>query len=114
VMIRESLNENSPHAFSIVSYGAGAAFQRRTSIGGDSDSTGGPDARAPMWVGLERKGNIFISSISTDGVNWTKVGEQTIEMGASVFAGIAVTAHNNNTSSTATFDHVKVETGGIR
>ena len=108
VMIRENVAPNARHAFMLLTPTAGSAFQRRTAAGGGSDHTAGPVAHAPFWVKLERQGSAFTGSVSTDGASWTKVGEATIEMGADVLAGFAVTAHNNGAACTATFDHTAI------
>jgi hypothetical protein len=83
VMIRASLAANSAHAFMLVSYSKGLAFQRRTVSGGTSSSTAGVLAAAPYWVRLDRAGDVFTAYQSPDGVNWTRVGSDTIPMGSS-------------------------------
>jgi uncharacterized repeat protein (TIGR03806 family) len=108
VMIRDTIDPGARHAFILLTPSSGAAFQRRATAGGGSEHTAGPNVRAPYWVKLERKGSNFTGSISTDGVNWTKVGDAAIEMGADLFAGLAVTAHNNGALCTAAFDHVAI------
>ena len=52
VMLRASLDADSPHASLIVSPGKGIAFQRRLTTGGASVSTQGPLLTAPVWVRL--------------------------------------------------------------
>ena len=62
---------------------------------------------APYWVKLVRSGNSFSGYISADSNTWTQVGAaQTITMANPVYAGLAVTAHNNSSLCTATFDNV--------
>jgi uncharacterized repeat protein (TIGR03806 family) len=112
VMIRGDLKDNSPHAFCLLTFSQGVAFQRRATAAGESEHTGGPESKFPLWVKLERRGRLFRSAVSSDGVAWKQVGEQEIEMGPDVFAGLAVTAHNNSASCTATFDHVSVTGSG--
>src|SRR5204862_3482247 len=43
VMIRETLSASSPQAMTVVSAGAGSAFQRRASAGGVTTHTAGPN-----------------------------------------------------------------------
>lgn len=106
VMIRESLAANSAHAFTALTPGNGTAFQRRTSTGGASATTAGPNAAAPYWVRLSRLGNVFTGSVSPDGVNWTLIGQETVPMASSVFIGIAVTSHNAAMLNCATVDSI--------
>jgi regulation of enolase protein 1 (concanavalin A-like superfamily) len=108
VMIRETLTANSAHGFMLASPGKGQRFQRRVATGGHSTSTSGPTAPAPVWVKLERRGNVISAFSSTDGANWTSVGSDTFSMGATVYAGLAVSSHISGTLATATFDNVSV------
>lgn len=65
VMIRESLAPNARHVMMVVTPGSGTAFQRRTSTGGTSLTTGGPAVTAPYWVRVVRSNNTFTASVST-------------------------------------------------
>ena len=94
VMIRASLAANSAHAFSLVSYSRGLAFQRRPTTGGDSVNTAGEAAAAPRWVRLIRLGNVVTAYSSSDGVNWTAIASDTIQLGSTAYVGIAATSKN--------------------
>jgi regulation of enolase protein 1 (concanavalin A-like superfamily) len=106
VMIRETLSAGSTHALMAVTSANGVAFQRRTSTGAQSLHTYGPLVAAPYWVRLTRSGNTFSAYSSADGTTWTLVGQTTISMAASVYIGLAVTAHLTGSLNTANFDHV--------
>ena len=108
VMIRESLDAGSPHAFMLASAAKGMAFQRRAVANGISTSTPGVFAAAPRWVKLQRAGNTFSAYESADGTAWTLVGSETIAMGANVFVGLAVTSHST-VAATCTFDNVAIQ-----
>lgn len=103
VMIRESLNQDAANAFVSITSQNGSQFSWRPATGMASQSTGGSGA-APYWVKLTRSGNTFTGYASQGGVSWTQVGSQTIPMASDVFAGLAVTAHNNTELDTATFN----------
>jgi uncharacterized repeat protein (TIGR01451 family) len=60
------------------------------------------------WLKLVRSGNTFTSYESTDGVNWTQAGVQTVAMTGPVLIGLFDTAHNIGQVSTAAFDNVQV------
>jgi hypothetical protein len=106
VMIRETLDADSPHAIMVITPGQGAAFQFRPAKGAASVNVSfGTHVSAPFWVRLTRavSGNSFqfTGFVSRDGINWTVVGSATIAMAASALAGMPVTAHqdghgNNN------------------
>jgi regulation of enolase protein 1 (concanavalin A-like superfamily) len=104
VMIRESLANDSRHAFALISSGRGSAFQRRIDPGGFSVNTAGPALAPPGWVRLVRAGFQFTAYTSTDGVHWTKIGVDTVPMGDTVYVGLAVTSHSVSTTATATID----------
>ncbi len=109
IMIRETLNTGSAHAFMLVSAAKGVAFQRRQTTGGTSVNSAGSLSAAPQWVKLARAGNTFSAYESADGVTWTLVGTDTIPMGAMVFIGLGVTSHNTTATATCTFDSVTVQ-----
>lgn len=106
VMIRESLSADSAQGFMIVSVAKGLAFQRRLATGGLSVSTSGGAGLAPVWVKLQRQGNVITASRSDDGVTWTVVGSDTFSMAADVFVGLPVSSHDTTQLATAVFDHV--------
>jgi regulation of enolase protein 1 (concanavalin A-like superfamily) len=106
VMIRETLAANSANAMMQVTPGNGANFQRRLTTGASSVLTGPKTAKAPYWVRLVRKGNTFSGYASADGVTWTLVGSDTINMASSVYVGLAVTSHNSAALCAATFDGI--------
>jgi malectin (di-glucose binding ER protein)/fibronectin type III domain protein len=108
VMIRETLAAGSEQAFMCLTPGNGLAFQRRVSTNGVSTHTSGGAGSAPVWVRVVRNGNTLTGFRSTDGVNWTQVGSDTIAMAAPVFVGLALTSHANGTINTSTFDNVRV------
>src|SRR4029079_6375723 len=92
VMMRDSLDPASAHAFMLVSYAKGTSFQRRTAAGGASTSTPGGTWQAPRWVKLERNGDTITASQSGDGVAWTIVDTQTMTMNGEVLVGVAVSS----------------------
>jgi regulation of enolase protein 1 (concanavalin A-like superfamily) len=112
VMIRESLTAGSRHAYMLVSTARGLAFQRRVSTSGSSTNTDAGAGAAPAWVRLVRSGSSFQAFRSADGINWSLAGSQTISMGATVYAGLALTSHDNASLATAAFDGVQVVQAG--
>jgi regulation of enolase protein 1 (concanavalin A-like superfamily) len=114
VMIRESLNANSRHAFMLATPGSGWAFQSRLETGGTSYTQPGPTGTAPGWVRLVREGNLFSAYHSTNGTSWTLVATDTIAMASTVYVGLAVTSHNTSATAAASFSNVtaRTSTGG--
>jgi hypothetical protein len=116
VMIRESLNPDSAHAFACVTPSNGVASQGRPSTGGVSFSTNQTGIIAPYWVKLERSisGNFTVSH-SANGTTWQPVTgaiAQNIPMGSNVYIGLAVTAHDPALTCQAVFSNVTT-TGNV-
>ncbi|MDM7995525.1 MAG: hypothetical protein QUT30_07570 [Acidobacteriota bacterium] len=109
VMIRDGLAANASNAFTLATPSNVLAFQRRSTAGGDTSITWSSPHSVPYWVRLQRVGNYFQSYISTDGTIWIYVGSQSITMSATVYVGLAVTAHNNAAICTASFDNVTIQ-----
>jgi hypothetical protein len=103
VMMRETLDPGSRHAFMLVSAGKGLAFQRRVNSNNVSTSTPGGSGAPPRYVRLRRSGNTFTSAFSVDGANWTTVGSETIAMPSTIYVGLAVSSHVAGTLATAKF-----------
>ncbi|HWF84288.1 MAG TPA: S8 family serine peptidase [Vicinamibacterales bacterium] len=108
VMIRDTLDANSAHAFMLVSLSKGLAFQRRTVTGGESTNTSGGSGTAPRFVKLARVGQTITASTSADGRSWTVVGHDTFSMMSTVYAGLAVSSHDATKEARATFEQVSV------
>ena len=108
IMVRQSLQAGSPHAFMMVTPGKGLAFQRRAAAGGLSAHTYGGSGTAPYWVKLTRQGQVVKAYRSADGVTWTAVGQDTLAISGPVYVGLAVGSHVTGTTATATFTNVAV------
>ncbi|HEY3324607.1 MAG TPA: LamG-like jellyroll fold domain-containing protein [Planctomycetota bacterium] len=115
VMIRAGLNSNDANANNVLNGNNGAYLEWREFGGGGSGNVqelgGGP--LAPYWVRLLRTSGEIRSFISADGVTWTFTGGHGCGgLGGAVYAGLCVDA-GDNTSSTAVFDNVAIDTPGL-
>jgi Right handed beta helix region/Protein of unknown function (DUF1565) len=108
LMMRESTAAGARHAFVCVTKANGVAFQRRLIANGDSLHTSGSNSSAPRWLKLVRQGSVVTGYESADGVVWTAVGSATIQFGATIEVGLAVTSHDVAVLATATFANVQV------
>jgi len=112
VMIRESLDPDSAHAFACVTPANGVAAQGRPDTGAASFNTAQGGVTAPHWVKLERdlSGNFTVSH-SANGTTWqpvTGATPQSIQMGSAVYVGLAVTSHDAALTSEAVFSNVTI------
>jgi len=121
VMIRESLEPNSPHAFAFITPSGIRAFQNRPTKGEDMVGTWSAQGTitAPHWVRIVRSANSFTAYYSPDGSSWNIMPEentgadaspnpQTIPMSPDVYVGLALTSHNTGAVCTATFSNVTI------
>jgi regulation of enolase protein 1 (concanavalin A-like superfamily) len=104
MMIRASLDPQSPNVFSFLAACNVTCLQSRDTPGAFTSFTGGPWVSAPYWVRLVRSSDTFQGYISPDGVNWTLTDTRTVAMSSQVFAGIAVTSHNASTATHSTIE----------
>jgi hypothetical protein len=112
VMIRETLDPDSAHAFACVTPNNGVSFQRRLSTGGASEHTTQSGITAPYWVKLERSiSGSFTVSHSANGSIWEPVTgavQQNIPMGLNVYIGLTLTSHNTALTCQAVFSNVTI------
>jgi regulation of enolase protein 1 (concanavalin A-like superfamily) len=94
-----------------VSAGKGNAFQRRPTNGGQSLNTPGSFVKPPYWVRMRRQGTAFQAFESPDGKTWRLIGQQTIAMNQTIYAGLAVTSHHIGARTTVKFSQVNVIEG---
>jgi hypothetical protein len=116
VMIRESLDADSKHAFACITPENGVASQGRQDTGAASFNYNQTGIAAPYWLKLERNiSGSFTVSHSANGSSWqpvTGATAQTIPMGTNVYIGLAVTSHDAALSCQAVFTNVTI-TGNV-
>jgi RHS repeat-associated protein len=109
VMIRQDLDSASA-AGATVFYGTHVEFDARTVEDGNISYVNGIyNLSSPYWVELVRSGNSLTSYAAPDGVNWTLIGSQTVNMAPNVYVGLVVNGGGDSISlGTATFSNVSV------
>jgi hypothetical protein len=109
VMIRQSLSDSDANIAMVMTPGNGAEMQYRSTAGGSTSEVSHSGLSAPYWVRLTRTNNTFMCYTAPDGTNWTQLGStQTISMTTNVYAGLAVTSHDQGVLCTATFEDVSI------
>jgi beta-glucanase (GH16 family) len=113
VMLRDSLAAAAPFADVVVTPGQGVKFEWRSVPGGQADLVTVAGVAAPVWVMVARSGNAFSGSYSLDGGTWIPIGStQTLGIGLTARAGLAVTAHNDGALNSGAFDNVALTAAG--
>lgn len=108
VMVRASLAADSAHAYVMASASRGLGFQRRRASAATSLHTEGGAVQPPSWTRLVRTGNSVTAYVSADGLSWTKIGSDSVALGATVYVGLAVTSHAGPTLTTGVMSAVSV------
>ncbi|MGH2647113.1 MAG: T9SS type A sorting domain-containing protein, partial [Ginsengibacter sp.] len=115
IMIRETLSPGSKYVFIGFTSGNGGIFQSRSTTDGNTSTVNTPATfAAPCWIILIKRGSIYSPFISTDGISYSAFGNP-IDAGFGsdpVYAGLAITSHDNTTLSTGTVDNY-VFTSGV-
>ncbi|MFI5694414.1 alginate lyase family protein [Kribbella sp. NPDC051586] len=62
--------------------------------------------RRPYWVRMIRQGTTCTGLISPDGSTWTEVGSSRLDLGRTLYVGLAVCSTLGQDTTTATFDKV--------
>ena len=121
VMIREDLEPNSPHAFSMLTPPGRTALQHRPARAQRSNSAHSDEGKItyPYWVKIERSGNNFTAYYSSNGTTWIpQPNDETLDpdttasnpanfaMNSNVYIGLALTSNNVNATVQAQFSNV--------
>jgi hypothetical protein len=120
VMIRQSLDPNSPHAHMLISNTSGIALQYRlTAAGASSTVTLSTVSQRPLWIKLERDFSGNFSAYHANDVGgapgaWTLVNPNpvNIQMATNVYIGLALTSHQVYVPARAVFSNV-IPTGNV-
>jgi len=112
VMMRASLDAGAASA-AVLSNPSSAKCELRTTTGGATNvanSNTGVNASTYPWVRVVRTGNTFSGYVSADGTTWISLyfNPPAISMTDPIFVGLAVSACDNTTTTTAVFDNVVV------
>jgi len=119
IMLRESLDPGSRHAWISVSAAHGTALQYRQSANGETQSTSpSEDGTAPRWLKLVFSAEHSHSGepaavrgyVSLDGSTWTVAGNLYLGSTPWRHIGLAVTSHNDGALCAAQFDNVRLLT----
>jgi len=107
-MIRQSLDQDSPH-FSAMVHGDGlTSLQYRRTRGGNTEEKR-LDIHGPDIIQLERKGNKYIMSVAHWGETFVSEQVSDSTLGDDVYIGLVVCSHNAKVMEKAIFRNVRIE-----
>jgi hypothetical protein len=107
VMIRDTLEPDARYVGVFITPENGVRFQYRTADGGFTDREFVEGITAPQWVRIERTtGSLVRAYYSEDGNTWNRFSLMQVSMSMPVYAGLAVTSHDDNLTCDAVFSNV--------
>lgn len=105
IMMRTSLDDDSKNAFLGITPINGVQFQFRNTTGGSTNKAESKGLSAPIWLKMERIGNVITAYFSSDGNTWILVNggnnPQTVVLGDTIWAGMAMSAHDDTQLSSS-------------
>jgi regulation of enolase protein 1 (concanavalin A-like superfamily) len=108
LIFRQSLDPASAYA-DIAIHGDGhATIQWRAVAGGKTDDAVAP-LHGPVRLRIERKGNLFTTSVGPADGKLTAFSSTTVVMDGPVYVGIGFCSHKADGLASVTFSHVTIE-----
>ena len=112
LMMRATLNSDDQAVAMLLGstgWRIGEMGSRPATGGSMTWTTGNEYTTMPGWLRLQRAGNVFTASQSSDGITWFAVGTSTIAMPATYYVGLAASSGDTtgNTTETSNFDNVR-------
>ncbi|WP_084468860.1 ThuA domain-containing protein [Nocardiopsis trehalosi] len=115
LVVRDDLTRPGEAAGYVAMTATGSGAEMLWDADGDGDlesSEFGGAAEAPVWLRLERSGDTYTGSYSTDGEEFTPVAEAVLESAADrQDIGMVVTAHSADATSRAAFSAFTLDDG---
>lgn len=106
VMVRESLDPGARNVFVALTADKVRLHQQRSSDRTLYETFG--KSTYPQYVKITRLGDVITGGFSQDGLTWVMADTVRLDM-QSAYVGLAATAHNRSTMSTAIFEDVKID-----
>jgi hypothetical protein len=114
VMIRENLSSNSRFVFLGLTSGYEILFLNRQESGDSSVKISLPGYTPPYFFKIVKSGNAYSGYISPDNTTWTLIGTMQNKMlPDALYAGMAVTSHDNLQLSHAKFKNFGISSTGV-
>jgi hypothetical protein len=108
LIFRQSLDPGSAYADIAVHGDGHATIQWRAVAGGKTDDVVAP-LHGPMRMRIERKGNLFTTSVGIIGGKLTPFSSATVVMDGPVYVGIGFCSHKADGLASVTFSNVAIE-----
>jgi regulation of enolase protein 1 (concanavalin A-like superfamily) len=108
IMFRDSVSAASSNAFAFASPSSGVVFRTRRYDGSRTVQNAAASSATPVWLRLVRKASKVGAYRSSDGVNWTFMGSQSLSMSSTYLVGLAVASHKAGANALAVFSDMTI------
>ncbi|MCL1126013.1 sialate O-acetylesterase [Shewanella surugensis] len=108
IMFRDTLTDDAVNVALDYSAHEHVAFQWRPIANNRSYYWGKNIGTGPVWLKLQREGDLFSGYYSFDGENWLLTTQKTVSMGSSYYVGLATSPHVTTSNAEAVFSNVDV------
>ncbi len=108
IMVRKTLDADARNIY-VLSSPTKYRMTYRVNPGDVTTAVGDGTPNFPdNWLRLQRVGNTYTGYSSTDGVTWTEISSVTMNLGKTLFVGLATTSHNPSETTTAEYRQLTV------
>lgn len=109
LMLREDLASGARNAAVIVNPDQGAWLQKRSVARNETEEVFGGDFRCPLWLAIERRGDVVRGFFSQDGKTWRGFASATLpQLKRRASIGLAVCSHAQNSFNRSVFEQIKL------
>ncbi len=113
IMFRQNLDPGSPNIFFSLTPQGVIYSHERTSQNDTSKSIASFVYHpAPVWLRIYNKGNMYVSSYSSNGTDWIIKDTTTLALGPNAYVGIAYTRNSNTALDTVQVSNVALRISG--
>lgn len=121
LMVRKNVTPDSEYFSVFSAKNVGVVYQGRTSVGGNTNFSMTSGVADPVWMKLNRTGNLWKAYYSQNGSDWNLQDQATINLPETVLFGMALTSHDETALAFADFSNLsdnssigtRVETAGV-
>ncbi|WP_430907863.1 choice-of-anchor D domain-containing protein [Maribacter sp. 2-571] len=108
IMVRKNNGSTRENVFLGLSEASELVLQRRFQRDAATEAMASVSAAAPIWLRIQRSGNIFTASYATDGLNFTVLERTVVVLPFKVSVGLAGSSGVNGQLATAVFDEAVI------
>ncbi len=107
LMVRATLETDSPHANAVVHGDGLTSLQFRKTVGGATEELKSDQTHADC-IQLERTGDRIVMSVARFGEPYTTTDLEGLQLGDELYVGLFVCSHREDTVETAIFENVRI------